>query len=135
MWDNLKELIENGDYISARTLLEEEKRLQRDCIDDTFAILDASVYEAEADRAGMFKAIAAGLCFNQANYELYYMLGCYYLDVNPQQAFCVLKMQNTIAISRRTGISYPGKSSVWQTTGFRFRGCPSSFYPIMQKRK
>ena len=87
MWDNIREQIENGDYVSARMLLEEEKCLQRDCIDDTFAILDASVYEAEADRVGMFDAIAAGLGVNPFNYELYYMLGCYYLDVNPQQAF------------------------------------------------
>ncbi len=87
MWDNIKQQIENGDYVSARMLLEEEKRLQRDRIDDMFAILDASVYEAEADRAGMFDAIVAGLDVNPFNCELYYMLGCYYLDVNPQQAF------------------------------------------------
>lgn len=85
--EQIKEKIENGDFGSARVLLEEEKRLRGDGLDDTFAVLDASVYEAEADRSGMFDAIAAGLRFNPFNYELYYMLGSYYLEVNPYQAF------------------------------------------------
>ncbi|MCM1089535.1 MAG: methyltransferase domain-containing protein [Muribaculum sp.] len=87
MWDNIKERIENGDYASARTLLEKEKSLRREALDDTFAILDASVYEEAADREGMFDAIASGLRFNPFNYELYYMLGSYYMDSNPYQAF------------------------------------------------
>ncbi|MCM1326546.1 MAG: glycosyltransferase [Bacteroidales bacterium] len=87
MWDNIKEEIEQGNFIQARALLEEEKELRGNCPDDTFAILDASVCEAEGDREGMFDAIAAGLSFRPSNYELYYMLGNYYLAVNPNQAF------------------------------------------------
>ncbi len=87
MWDSIREQIEQENYIQARILLEGEKSLTGGCPDDTFAILDASVYEAEEDREGMFDAIAAGLSFNSSNYELYYMLGNYYLAVNPNQAF------------------------------------------------
>ncbi|MCM1326547.1 MAG: methyltransferase domain-containing protein [Bacteroidales bacterium] len=87
MWENIKEEMEQGNFIQARVLLEAEKELRGNCPDDIFAILDASVYEAEGDRKGMFDAIAAGLSFNPSNYELYYMLGNYYLAVNPNQAF------------------------------------------------
>ncbi|MCM1534380.1 MAG: HAD-IIIC family phosphatase [Clostridium sp.] len=86
MWDNIREQIEKEDYDQARMLLEEEKN-QRGCPDDVFAILDASVYEAEQDREGMFDAIGRGLFCNSANYELYYMLGNFYLETNPNQAY------------------------------------------------
>lgn len=102
MWDNIREQLENGDYIRARELLEKEKAtLGSDENDaDIFAILEASICEAEQDRTGMFEAIARGLFYNPVNYELYYMLGCYYYYTNPEQAF--LCFQNALLYCKST---------------------------------
>ncbi|MDE5803254.1 MAG: glycosyltransferase [Lachnospiraceae bacterium] len=86
MWDNIREQIENGDYIRARELLDEEKIYLKGN-DDTFAILEASICEAEGNPEGMFDAIARGISCNPVNYELYYMLGCFYCAMNPNQAW------------------------------------------------
>lgn len=93
MWDKIREHLENGDHESARSLLDQEKSAGEPC-DDTFAILEASVCEAEQDREGMFDAIAGGLSCNPENFELYYMLGRFYASVNPDQAF--LCFQNAL---------------------------------------
>lgn len=96
MWNNIKEQLENGDYIYARELLDREKANLNygECYDDTLAILEASICELEQDAEGMFDAIARGLACNPANYELYYMLGRFYYDINPDQAF--LCFQNAL---------------------------------------
>lgn len=96
MWDNIREQLENGDYIRARELLEKEKTT-RNCNEydaDIFAVLEAGICEAEQNWEGMFEAISRGLSFNPVNYELYYMLGCYYYHINPNQAF--LCFQNAL---------------------------------------
>lgn len=93
MWGKIRQHLENKDYISARTLLDQEK-LVGELYDDTLAILEASICEGEQDREGMFEAIARGLSWNPKNYELYYMLGCFYYPVNPNQAF--LCFQNAL---------------------------------------
>ncbi len=86
MWDDIREQIDNGDFIQARALLDKEKiHLKGD--DDMFAILEASICEAEGNPEGMFEAIARGLSCNPVNYELYYMLGSYYCAMNPNQAW------------------------------------------------
>lgn len=86
MWDNIREEIEDGNYTRARELLDEEKaHLKGE--DDTFAILDASICEAEGNTEGMFEAVSRGLSYNPVNYELYYMLGGFYCTVNPNQAW------------------------------------------------
>ena len=73
MWDKIREHLENGDHESARSLLDQEKSAGEPC-DDTFAILEASVCEAEQDREGMFDAIAGGLSWW---YVLIGVLVCY----------------------------------------------------------
>lgn len=93
MWDKIREYLENNDYISARELLDQEKSATTSW-DDTLAILEASLCEAEQDREGMFEAIARGLSWNPSNFELYYMLGRFYYPVNPDQAF--LCFQNAL---------------------------------------
>lgn len=99
MWDNIRLQIENGDYIYARKLLDKEKsNLQS--YNDIFAILEASILEAEQNREGMFDAIAKGLSCNPMNYELYYMLGRFYYDKNPDQAF--LCFQNALLYCKFT---------------------------------
>lgn len=93
MWEKIREHLENSDYESARRLLDQEKSA-KDPRDETFAILEAAVCEAEQNREGMFGAIARGLSCNPSNYELYYMLGHFYYPVNPDQAF--LCFQNAL---------------------------------------
>lgn len=93
MWESIKELIENENYTQAREELDKEKA-SSEYKDDIFAILDASVYEALGDKERMYDAIAMGLACNPENYELYYLLGSYYCEKNPNQAF--LCLQNAI---------------------------------------
>ena len=78
MWDKIREHLENGDYESARSLLDQEKSAGEPC-DDTFAILEASVCEAEQDREGMFDAIAGGLSCNPEKLPLPNFLGDIFL--------------------------------------------------------
>ena len=85
MWDDIKRQIENGDYKYAKLLLEREKKHLNN-YDDTFAVLEASICEAEGNLEEMFCAIAKGLAFNPVNCELYYMLGRLYYSTNPNQA-------------------------------------------------
>lgn len=89
----IQEYIGQNEYARARecmdALIEE-----RDVYDDEMAILDASIYEAVGDRRNMFQAISAGLYYSHCNYELYYMLGYYYLQDNIDQAY--LCFQNAL---------------------------------------
>lgn len=62
--------------------------------DRVSAILEAASYEASGDREGMFQAIRRGLEYAYDNYELYYMLGYYYLQENIDQAY--LCFQNAL---------------------------------------
>lgn len=62
--------------------------------DDTAAILDAHICEALGDREGMLLAIRSGLKYDCCSYELYDMLGYYYLPVNINQAY--LCFQNAL---------------------------------------
>lgn len=62
--------------------------------DKISAILEAASYEAAGDSAGMFQAIRRGLEYAYDNYELYYMLGHYYLQENIDQAY--LCFQNAL---------------------------------------
>ncbi len=57
-------------------------------------IMEASRYESAGDRDGMFLAIQKGLKQEHDNYELYYMLGFYYLPENLDQAY--LCFQNAL---------------------------------------
>lgn len=57
-------------------------------------IMEASRCESTGDREGMFLAIQKGLKQEYDNYELYYMLGFYYLPENIDQAY--LCFQNAL---------------------------------------
>ena len=54
---------------------------------DVQAILEADKCRSEGDSKGMLSWIQKGLQNNYENYELYFMLGEYYLDSNPYQAY------------------------------------------------
>lgn len=57
-------------------------------------IIKASQCEEGEDYSGMFEAIRQGLAVDPMNYELYFMLGFYYLNSNINQAF--LCFQNAL---------------------------------------
>ncbi|MCM1542070.1 MAG: methyltransferase domain-containing protein [Blautia sp.] len=81
----LLEALNAGDFPAAEELL---AGLDRDALAaDRLAILEASVREGLGDRPGMYEAIRRGLTANGRNYELYVMLGNYYLERNLRQAW------------------------------------------------
>lgn len=55
--------------------------------EDYQAILDADQCRQHGDRIGWFQNIKKGLSYNYRNYELYYMLGEFYLEENPYKAY------------------------------------------------
>lgn len=90
MWSNIINKIQNQDYISARILLEKAKK-EESQLDDTFWILEATVCQAEENGQGMYNAMKQGFAYNPENYELYYMLACYYKNKNIDQAYLCLE--------------------------------------------
>lgn len=54
---------------------------------DIRAILEADKCRTQGDIKGMLFWIQSGLQINYENYELYFILGEYYLDINPYQAY------------------------------------------------
>jgi GT2 family glycosyltransferase len=74
--------INKGNWDKASELLEEIE-----VTDDYTAILKASVYEHYEKYDEMFQSIRTGLLYNGFNYELYVMLGNYYLVSNLNQAY------------------------------------------------
>lgn len=90
MWAEIIDKVASGDYPSARELLEKEKRENTE-LDDVFWVLDATVCQAEEKFGGMYQAMKQGLACNPDNYELYYMLACYYMQKNVDQAYLCLE--------------------------------------------
>lgn len=81
------------EYVKARESMDALKQ-EKQAYTDEMAVLDAGIYEAMGDRTNMFRAIRDGLQFSCRNYELYYMLGYYYLQDNVNQAY--LCFQNAL---------------------------------------
>lgn len=81
---SLTSLIENGNWEEARFLADSLFHDGEDS--DTFWILNAAIYLEENDPEAEYACISRGLQKNPANYELYLMLGNYYLQTNPSQA-------------------------------------------------
>ena len=90
---DIQSLIEQGEYVRAGECMDALKGSGH-LYTDGLAVLDASIYEASGDRENMFRAIREGLRYFYGNYELYYMLGCYYLPDNADQAY--LCFQNAL---------------------------------------
>lgn len=92
----LKEVQDNirkKEYIKARENMDALLREGYE-YNDVTAILDANIYEALGDKANMLRSIRDGMQYSHRNYELYYMLGYYYLQDNPNQAY--LCFQNAL---------------------------------------
>ncbi|MCR5099895.1 MAG: glycosyltransferase, partial [Butyrivibrio sp.] len=86
MYEKAMRLInEEQDYLGA---LEEIIRLEKEgAKDDAFFVLKASIFEALGYRKEEIQAIATGMKVNHKNYELFYMLGLYFLDSNFNKAY------------------------------------------------
>lgn len=82
----IQKAIQSGDYEKADTLLQEYLKKGAE-YDDVTAVLDVNIGEYYGDRERIWNAIRKGLLFNCRNYELYVMLGNYYLSENLDQAY------------------------------------------------
>lgn len=78
---DIQKAIMRGDYKEADVLLQNYKDNGYP-YDDIIAVLDAAIGEHYQDRVRVWEAIQNGLMYNGKNYELYVMLGNYYLAEN-----------------------------------------------------
>lgn len=79
-------LINESRWEEAKKALEDYKA-SNNSYSDIISILDASICFWEGKQEDAFVCISKGLAFNHENYELYFMLGNYYLEKNKNQAF------------------------------------------------
>jgi GT2 family glycosyltransferase/precorrin-6B methylase 2 len=77
------------------------KEMEKGGFDDTLAVLAATIAAQLGDEETCLQNIQAGLKYNFKNYELYLMLGNYYADRNPDQAF--LCYENAQYYCRKNG--------------------------------
>ncbi len=84
--ERLDNLITVGNYSEADRILK-EYLTQGGQYDDVLAIYDGDIGQILGDSERTWAAIRQGLCFAPDNYELYVMLGNYYLDENPEQSW------------------------------------------------
>jgi GT2 family glycosyltransferase/trans-aconitate methyltransferase len=77
------------------------KAMETGGFDDTLAVLAATTAAQMGDAETCLQNIQAGLKYNSENYELYLMLGNYYADRNPDQAF--LCYENSQYYCRKSG--------------------------------
>lgn len=85
MTQKVKAYIENGEYVQARILADRLFQAGENSVE--FWILNATLYEIENNAEAEYACISRGIQIGPANYELYYMLGNYYLNRNIDQAY------------------------------------------------
>ncbi len=83
----LQRQIAEGYYGEAEQTLQEYLARPEALYDDILAIYDAGIGEYYGDEERRWEAIRRGLRINSRNYELYVMLGNYYLDKNLNQSW------------------------------------------------
>ncbi len=84
--EQLNDLIEEENYAEADQVLG-EYLTRGGRYDDVLAIYDGDIGQNLGDSERAWAAICQGLRVNPENYELYVMLGNYYLDVNQEQSW------------------------------------------------
>lgn len=95
MYDKLIELINTGDMKEALYEFQEEY-LHID--DRSFAeaaqlcVLGATIWESIGDSIAELRFLTSALWYDYSNYEIYYMLGLYYRDLNVNKAFLCAEM-------------------------------------------
>ncbi|MBQ7614439.1 MAG: glycosyltransferase [Butyrivibrio sp.] len=95
MFDRLTELIADGNYKEALYEFQEElfhidERTPSEAA--KLCILEATLWEVLNDPMAEFDAISKGLSYSPGDYELFYMLGLYYMDLNVNKAYLCLEM-------------------------------------------
>ena len=93
MYEKLQELISSGDYKEALYEFQEEYlHIHEKSREDAarLCVLEASIWEALEDSYAEFEAISKGIGYDHQNYELFYMLGLYFREINVNKAYlCV----------------------------------------------
>ena len=94
MFDKLSEFIAQGEYQEALYEFQEEyfhieERTPLEAA--RLCTLEASIWEALSDGTAEFDAISKGLSYDNTNYELYYMLGLYYMNININKAYLCME--------------------------------------------
>ncbi|MCR5403697.1 MAG: glycosyltransferase family 2 protein [Butyrivibrio sp.] len=95
MYEELTELIQKGDIDEALYVFQEEFfHIDEKTPEDAarLCVLEASIWEFLNDPVAEFEAIGRGLRYDPGNYELFYMLGLYYINTNINQAFLCMEM-------------------------------------------
>ena len=95
MFEKLTELITSGDYKEALYEFQEEffhidERTPLEAA--KLCVLAATLWEQLEDSVAEFETISKGLSYDPKNYELYYMLGLYYMNLSADQAYLCFKM-------------------------------------------
>ena len=95
MFEKLTELITEGNYNEALYEFQEEffhidERTPSEAA--KLCVLEASVWEGLCDSGAEFEAISKGLSYNPGDYELFYMLGLYYRNININKACLCMEM-------------------------------------------
>lgn len=85
MYEEVIEKINAEDYEAAYKLIIDIKK--SDHYEGKLAILEAETCYQMGYRQEMFNAISKGIQIEPENYELFFLLGNYYMDVNLQQAY------------------------------------------------
>lgn len=83
---NLQQLFAMQEYATAAQIIQAARQIP-ELYNDTIAIYDANLCLMNNDYPEMWEAIRRGLSCNYKNYELYVLLGEYYLRTNPNQAY------------------------------------------------
>ncbi len=95
MYEKLEKLINEGDYNEALYEFQNEFMKidsQRDEDAARLCVLEASLWECLENSYAEYEAISRGFKYDQGNYELFYMLGLYYREINVDQAFLCMQM-------------------------------------------
>ena len=95
MYEKLTNLIGEGDFKEALYEFQDEYLHidEKNNIDAAkLCVLEATIWEALGDDTAEFDAIARGIAYDGSNYELFYMLGLYYRDINVNKAYLCMEM-------------------------------------------
>ena len=95
MYEKLTQCLAEGEFNNALFEFQEEYLYldQRTAPEAAqLCVLEATIWEALADSSAELDAISKGLSFDPTNYELYYMLGLFYRNINVNWAYLCLEM-------------------------------------------
>ena len=95
VYEKLTELIRQGEYQEALYEFQEEYfHLDERSLADAgkLCVLEASLWEGLMDSVAEFDALVKACSYDYSNYEIYYMLALYYMDINIDKAYLCMEM-------------------------------------------